>query len=624
MLKAIASYVFLMSLLPNAYAHPYGPGWTVSEQWAWDQIRTGNAADFQQHCGELDPGSQKDARWHDSCRAIRSAFLEQLLTDPAWSKALRRQGVHLVGAYLPDGLDLSGATISAAVWIDKSVIAGDTNLRAAEFDGPLILNGSTFEHGIDALALSGRFLLITNGTRVKGNLTLARADIKGDVVIIEARIDGNVSADELNVGRTFHCMKANIEGDLTLRGAKIGVGLDCGGAELGGSFFADGLQVGSTVALNQDMTVGGDVVMTGATVGSSVEMNHAFIIGDVSISSAKISGSLFLNDSEILGDTLFTGSRVGLTLEMTESTFDGEVSTEDLHVGATAILRQAVFKRVPKFYFSDIGTHFDLSGATLPGLDLSESYIHGELRLATKRYPRPYWAKDALLNLHGTRVGAIQDWYVAGEPDAWPSNLDLQMFVYDRLGGSVSAGRELLVRDDNWYSQWLNRDKVFTYQPYRQLATNLRAAGEPIRADGVVYAARERERESAWRECRESGKDCRTAAGLWLLSAMIGYGLGDRYFRALYWVAGISLLGVAILWCSADARRKGVAWCFGASMNRLLPLVELNREFVDFFDDPDRERVNGWQVAYFSLHAIAGYVLGSFVVAGLAGLTQSP
>jgi hypothetical protein len=64
-------------------------------------------------------------------------------------------------------------------------------------------------------------------------------------------------------------------------------------------------------------------------------------------------------------------------------------------------------------------------------------------------------------------------------------------------------------------------------------------------------------------------------------------------------------------------------WCAGASLDQLLPIVELNKEFSDFFDDPDRERLKGWQLTYFAAQAIVGYVLASFVVAGLAGLTQA-
>jgi hypothetical protein len=35
--------------------------------------------------------------------------------------------------------------------------------------------------------------------------------------------------------------------------------------------------------------------------------------------------------------------------------------------------------------------------------------------------------------------------------------------------------------------------------------------------------------------------------------------------------------------------KKGLILCVGASWDRLLPIVELNAEFKDFFNDPQRE-----------------------------------
>jgi hypothetical protein len=170
----------------------------------------------------------------------------------------------------------------------------------------------------------------------------------------------------------------------------------------------------------------------------------------------------------------------------------------------------------------------------------------------------------------------------------------------------------------SWYVDWLGRDTAFTHQPYQHLATVLRTAGDPDEADDILYAARERERIESWRN-----GDVPTALGLASLRCIIGYGLGYRYFRALGWVLLFTVVGIAVLWASPSARTRGLPWCAGASLDQLLPIVELNKEFSDFFDDPDRERLKGWQLTYFAAQAIVGYVLASFVVAGLAGLTQA-
>jgi len=68
---------------------------------------------------------------------------------------------------------------------------------------------------------------------------------------------------------------------------------------------------------------------------------------------------------------------------------------------------------------------------------------------------------------------------------------------------------------------------------------------------------------------------------------------------------GITILGAAILWFwpphrarafphewpKNRTREKGALWCVGASLDHLLPIVELNKEFDEFFHDPWRRRL---------------------------------
>ena len=58
--------------------------------------------------------------------------------------------------------------------------------------------------------------------------------------------------------------------------------------------------------------------------------------------------------------------------------------------------------------------------------------------------------------------------------------------------------------------------------------------------------------------------------------------MGDRYhgFRALYLKE--SAKGVL-------DEKHGFVWCFGASLSPLLPVIEINKEFTEFFNDPKRE-----------------------------------
>ena len=40
--------------------------------------------------------------------------------------------------------------------------------------------------------------------------------------------------------------------------------------------------------------------------------------------------------------------------------------------------------------------------------------------------------------------------------------------------------------------------------------------------------------------------------------------------------------------------KHGFVWCFGASLARLLPVIEINKEFTEFFNDPKRECLTSW------------------------------
>ena len=60
----------------------------------------------------------------------------------------------------------------------------------------------------------------------------------------------------------------------------------------------------------------------------------------------------------------------------------------------------------------------------------------------------------------------------------------------------------MMSRPVSWYVDWLGRDASFSPQPYRQLAGVFREAGADDKANEILYALREREREEAWQAWR--------------------------------------------------------------------------------------------------------------------------
>jgi hypothetical protein len=52
-------------------------------------------------------------------------------------------------------------------------------------------------------------------------------------------------------------------------------------------------------------------------------------------------------------------------------------------------------------------------------------------------------------------------------------------------------------------------------------------------------------------------------------------------------------------------------------------VIEINKEFTDFFDDPQRNYFTGWQSFIFSTFGIIDWGLGLILLAAVSGLTQT-
>jgi hypothetical protein len=102
-----------------------------------------------------------------------------------------------------------------------------------------------------------------------------------------------------------------------------------------------------------------------------------------------------------------------------------------------------------------------------------------------------------------------------------------------------------------------------------------------------------------------------------MLKLTIGYGLGLGFFQALYWVGLGVLVGAVVLEVSAptDPAVKGTPAKLAFSLHHLLPILSLQKSFDDVL-------LAGKARWYFMFHRLGGWVLGGFLAAGMAGLTQ--
>jgi hypothetical protein len=193
--------------------------------------------------------------------------------------------------------------------------------------------------------------------------------------------------------------------------------------------------------------------------------------------------------------------------------------------------------------------------------------------------------------------------------------MDLAGFQYDEFS-------ELTTRPLTEWADWLARDRGSDHRSYAKLAAALAAAGRESTAEAIQYAERERERDEAWVQ-----NDWRT----WLLSTagylFTGYGIRFYYAsRVLWWAAFLTVVGALVLRFSPYAQARGVLWGVGASLHRLLPIVQLDKEFKDFFDNAsdntEPRKLTRWQWGFFCIFALAGWVLAALLAAIVGGLTS--
>jgi hypothetical protein len=304
----------------------------------------------------------------------------------------------------------------------------------------------------------------------------------------------------------------------------------------------------------------------------------------------------------VAGDLNLEGASVGSQLNLVRSKVDGEFRCISSEIGGVALLSQkAEFIGPINCHFAKI-RELELAGGIFhQNVDFTGAQINGELRLGSSVLTRAEWDEKSGLVLRNAKADAIQDLH-----DSWPlSGLDLSGFTYRSLGGTNPAERDsMAAREAKWFRRWLRKQFPYEPAPYEQLASVLRSQGQPSVADYVLYAGKERERAQAPFLHRT-----------WLTAMKWFIGYSYHVERALIWIAGSLIAGIAVLLISGEGRRNGIPFGIAYSFDMLLPIIRL-REKHNEID------LQGWPRYYFYAHKIMGYVLASFLIAGLAGLTK--
>jgi hypothetical protein len=414
------------------------------------------------------------------------------------------------------------------------------------------------------------------------------------VIIAGARLTDILDLQNVQLGGVFALARSLLEKGVNFSGLRSAYAVSLQGSKITGFLLMNGGQVGGQLALG-GAKITGPLHLEELQIGESLNMDGAQF-DKVSLVEVHVSGQFNLIGSEVNGQLLIQGVQIYSTAHLSRGAkFDGPVA----------------------FIFSKVGQNVELAGGVFQrGVDFTGTKIEGELRLGRSDFGGPaHWSPNSMLTLRNTSVGTIQDL-----PNSWPGQLDLNGFTYRNLGG-ISGSGDKIERSDKWFIGWLGSQASYSPAPYQQLASVLREQGRPDTADDVLYAGKQRERAQS-----SILSYIELTASDWFT----GYGL--HLFKSVYWALGLLVTGTLLLWLSAEGWRisrhyKGPWWgprphgllglIYGLSysFDLLLPIIRLREKHY-------QTDLKGWIRYYFYFHKIMGYVLASFLIAGIAGLTK--
>lgn len=207
--------------------------------------------------------------------------------------------------------------------------------------------------------------------------------------------------------------------------------------------------------------------------------------------------------------------------------------------------------------------------------------------------------------------------------------VDLLGFTYRQIGGTAGmgdrAGATLADASPRQLRAFLASDRgnsrTFTPQPYRQLARVLAEGGHQARADAVLKALANHELG-----CKDVSLGRKV--GLFFSKHLVMYGYGSWRALALFGLLVVSGVGYG-LWVSGGFERsleEIIAWA-RFTFGNAVPLLTLDETHKDFLHTAMENSAIGNPEAIklaFDGQKMVGYVLLTYLAAGLSGLASKP
>ena len=530
--------------------------WTAQEQWVWSQLCANRDADLDA-AGTFGPKRDPaQAAFSDPSRRLRARFVASILLDEPYVSRVSTRPIRIAGAWFDEPLSLPNTSMRHALFIEDS-----------RFDKTVDLGGArTNTLGFDRSVFAE--VLILNSAIIDGPLDLRDVRLT-EVDLVGARIGGNVELD---------------------------------GSTLTGLLDMNSAAVSGAVHLRRASTQGVDLV--GSVITSTIESEQSKIQGDFALSSATVGGALLLGDTQFTAVRLIS-ARVTGPVWFPRSTISREAVLDGAKLDAELFLTRGTFG-VLRIVGATVEGTLAVNGSQIAELNLRNSTVKKDLRLAFDGSDVPDWIDGGVLDLRSTSVGAVDD-----APTAWPRTIRLAGFSSERPRGSTTPeGQDIASRSSAWYRNWLTNDDTdeFSAQPYLHLEQTLRDAGERDVADAIAIQRIDRE----WRNLSILSKGIRL-----LYRITVGYGYKPQW--AVYWVALLLIVGWVTAQLQPEFRvQHRIRSSLLFSIDHVVPLITFRKANAD----ADLGKMAPWSRRTFCVLKAAGYVLGAFLVAALTKVTD--
>jgi hypothetical protein len=275
----------------------------------------------------------------------------------------------------------------------------------------------------------------------------------------------------------------------------------------------------------------GSIVTSGlnaqyAVIGGGLFLTDNFMsYGNVDLTDAEIDGDLALTNGNFLRDDKESDSISALELTVKGDVFavggflsDGIVNLTNSKVDGDLMVKYATFDD-DKDVTQDKNKVADYrNGVVAIGMSVERKFVWDHVKETSHT--------ELLLDL--AKVGTLED-----EVNAWPQNVSLDGFEYENFSTGSMMSRDAI----RSRLKKIEADKMYSTQPYQQLANVLSKRGEENQAIDVLIAKEDQLRANG-------GLGWQGHMSEYVLGPLIGYGY--RPFRALWPIVGFVGLGTIL------------------------------------------------------------------------------